>query len=592
MRLPGGGSEEKGRKGPKGPKDAGLAPEAEVGQAAGAHMHEPGRFFSFRPRLVEALRGYSREDLRADVLAGITVGVVALPLAIAFGIGSGVTPLAGLWTAIVGGFVISALGGSRVQIGGPAGAFVGIVAMIVATQGRTNLLICTLMAGVILFVMGALRFGTMIRYIPHPVTTGFTCGIAVVILGLQLPDFLGLEMAVRPVDIPHLAAEAARALGTLNPWAAATAAVSTAIVAAWPRRWARFVPGSIVVVIAGTAAVMLFGLPVATVGSRFGAIPSGLPDLALPAVDWAQFGSLVRTAFVIAFLGAIESLLSAVVADGMIDDRHDSNQELMAQGAANFLVPFFGGIPVTGVIARTATNIRAGARTPMAGIVHALTLLLFVLVAAPLARHIPLATLAAVLAVVAARMGEWGQFRQVPRMPKSDALVFLTTFALTVIFDLVIAVEVGLVLAAGLFVKRIADTTQVHALAEGGEPPGVSPHERVADVPRGVMVYRVFGALMFGAAEKLDNVLRRMAGDTRVIILHMPAVTAMDATALNVLESLHAKLRRHGRHLILSGPHTQPFFMMEKAGFLDRVGHDNVAADLHAAVARARTLVK
>ena len=545
----------------------------------------------FRPRLVEALRDYSREKFIADLGAGLTVGIVALSLCIGLGIASGVTPQAGLYAGIIGGFVVSALGGSRVQIGGPAGAFVGLIALMVAQYGLSDLLLCTMMAGVILFVMGALRLGNLIKFVPHPVTVGFTCGIAITILSTQIRALLGLDLGgAEPAEfLPKLAALSA-ALPTMRWPTVLIAGLSLAIILLWPKRWSR-VPGSIVAVVAATVLVAVFQLPVETIGSKYGGIPQGWPAFQLPVMDLEHLSSLIRPAFTIALLGAIESLLAAVVADGLIDDRHDSNQELMAQGAANFMVPFFGGLPVTGVLARTATNIRCGARTPVAGLVHAAFLLVVLLVAAPLASGVPLASLAAVLAVVAIRMGEWEEFPLLRRKPRGDAAVFLTTFGLTVLFDLTVAVEVGMVLAAVSFIKRVADTTKIHAMTGEEAAAGGQGHEPVANVPPGVMIYRVFGALLFGSAEKLESIIRRSGGDTRVIILHMAAVTAMDATALNRVENLNAKLTRHGKHLVLSGPHTQPYFMMEKAGFFDELNRDNVCGDLESAVARARTLL-
>jgi SulP family sulfate permease len=350
-----------------------------------------------------------------------------------------------------------------------------------------------------------------------------------------------------------------------------------------------------VAVIVGLLLVQLYqrlGWATDTIASRFGGIPQGLPPFQFPAIDLGHLSGLIRPAFTIALLGAIESLLSAVVADGLIDDRHDSNQELMAQGAANILSPLFGGLPTTGVLARTATNIRSGAHSPVAGMIHAALLLLVLLVAAPLFNDVPLATLGAVLAVVAIRMGEWDEFPLLHKKPRGDAAVFLATFGLTVLFDLTVAVEVGMVLAAFSFIKRVADTTKVHAMTGEEAALGGQGHEPVSNVPRGVMLYRVFGALLFGSAEKLESIIRRTGDDTDVVILHMAAVTAMDATALNRVENLHAKLHRHGKHLILSGPHTQPYFMMEKAGFFDVLGRDNIAADLEAAVARARALTR
>ena len=519
-------------------------------------------------------------------MAGITVGVVALSLCIGLGIASGVTPAAGLYTGIIGGFLVSALGGSRVQIGGPAGAFVGLLALLGAKHGLPNLLICTMLAGIIMFLMGAFRLGTLIRFIPQPVTMGFTCGIAVAILMTQVRAFFGLQLPQEPAEFLPKIIALWHAMPTVSWPTVAFGVGSLAIIMFWPPALSRRVPGSIVAVILGTVAVALLHPAVETIGSKFGGIPRGLPTLAWPQFDWRTLDQLISPTFTIAMLGSIESLLSAVVADGLIDDRHDSNQELMGQGIANFVVPIFGGIPVTGVIARTATSIRNGANSPVAGLVHALFLLVVLLVAAPLASGIPLATLAAVLVVVAWRMGEWDEFRLLPRKPKSDGLVFLATFALTVCFDLTTAVGIGMILAAGLFVKRVADTTEVKSMTGEGE----APHEAIKDLPKEIVVYRVFGALLFGAADKLETVLRRSGGDVRVIVLHMFAVTALDSTALDRLDDLHEKLKRHGKHLILCGPHTQPYIVMEKAGFLERVGVENVTADLTAAVARAKEL--
>ncbi len=544
----------------------------------------------FRPRLLEVFHDYSRDKFFADLGAGLTVGIVALSLCIGLGIASGVSPQAGLYSGIIGGFLVSALGGSRVQIGGPAGAFVGLIALMVAQYGLADLLLCTMMAGVILFVMGALRLGSLIKFVPHPVTVGFTCGIAITILTTQIRPLLGLQLdAAEPAEfLPKLMALAG-ALPSLRWPTAVIAGLSLAIILFWPKRWSR-VPASIVAVVAGTVVAAVFQLPVETIDSKFGGIPQGWPAFSFPGIDLAHLGGLIRPAFTIALLGAIESLLSAVVADGLIDDRHDSNQELMAQGAANFVAPLFGGLPVTGVLARTATNIRCGAHSPVAGIVHAGFLLAVLLVAAPLAGGVPLAALAAVLVVVAVRMGEWEEFPLLHRKPRSDAAVFLTTFGLTVLFDLTVAVEVGMVLAAIMFIKRVADTTKIHSMTGEEAAAGGQGHEAVTDVPPGVMIYRVFGALLFGSAEKLESIIRRSGGDTRVVILHLAAVTAMDATALNRVENLHAKLGRHGKHLVLSGPHTQPYFMMEKSGFFDVLGRENIAPDLTAAVARARVL--
>lgn len=547
--------------------------------------------FSFRPRLLEVLKTYRREDFTADLVAGITVGIVALPLAMAFAIASGVPPQAGIFTAVIAGFLISALGGTRVCIGGPTGAFIVILYGIGAKYGLANLAICTMMAGAILLIMGAVRLGTMIKFIPYPVTMGFTSGIAVLIFSTQIKDFFGLQVA----QVPSEFVEKMRVLithATTSQWTTtAVALASLGIILFWPKRLQRHVPGSIVALVAGTLAVAVFQLPVETIGSRFGGIPQELPRLAFPELSWDTMRQLFGPATTIALLAAIESLLCAVVADGMTDDRHDSNQELMAQGLANLVTPLFGGIAATSAIARTATNVKCGARTPVAGMIHAVTLLGIILVAAPLARFIPLAALSAVLVNVALNMGEWHNFGRLARWPRSDAAVFLTAFGLTVVVDLTVAVEIGMVLAAILFIKRVSETTQITAVDEQTETEG-SQHSLVGrQIPPGVMVYRIFGSFFFGAADKLESSLLRLKQEPDVLILRMRKVLAMDATGLNALENLYERLRRRGKHLILSAPHTQPLFMMDKAGFLDRLGRENVCANIVLSLERARALL-
>ena len=546
---------------------------------------------SFRPKLFDTLRNYSRQEFTADLIAGVTVGIVALPLAMAFAIASGVKPEAGIFTAVIAGFLVSALGGSKVAIGGPTGAFIVILYGIGAKYGPENLAICTIMAGALLFVMGAVKLGTMIKFIPYPVTMGFTSGIAVLIFSTQIKDFFGLQVAKVPSEFIEKMWVLIRGLGTTQWLTLAISAASLAIILFWPKRLQRRVPGSIVALVLGTAAVAIFSLPVETIGSRFGGIPQGLPVPHLPALAWGNLQSLLQPALTIALLAAIESLLCAVVADGMVDDRHNSNQELMAQGIANIVSPLFGGIAATGAIARTATNVKSGGRTPIAGIVHAATLLAILLVAAPLAKYIPLGTLSAVLVNVALHMGEWHNFARLPKWPASDAAVFLSAFILTVVVDLTVAVEIGLVLAAVLFIKRVSETTQITAVDEATETEG-SQHSLVGrEIPEGVMVYRIFGAFFFGAVDKLESVLKREKREPAVLILRMRKVVAMDATGLNALEDLHERLRRKGKHLILSGPHTQPLFLMEKAGFLDRIGRDNVCPHVEAALARSRVIL-
>lgn len=546
---------------------------------------------SFRPKLAETLRNYSSADFSRDLIAGITVGIVALPLAMAFAIASGVPPQAGIFTAVIAGLIISSLGGTKVCIGGPTGAFIVILYGIYAKYGAENLAICTIMAGVILLGMGLAGLGTMIKYIPYPVTMGFTSGIAVLIFSTQIKDFLGLKVANLPSEfIPKMKVFAAQA-ATFQWPTLALAAGSLAVILFWPKKWQRRVPGSIVALILGTLAVGLFHLPVETIGTKFGGIPQALPHPRIPTISWANIQQLIQPAFTIALLAAIESLLCAVVADGMTDDRHEPNTELVAQGFANIISPLFGGIAATSAIARTATNIKSGARTPIAGITHAVTLLVVILAAAPLAKHIPLAALSAVLVVVAFNMGEWHHFTRLRKWPKSDSAVFLAAFALTVLVDLTVAVEVGMVLAAVLFIQRISENTQITAVDENTDYEGT--HESLVgkQVPKGVMIYRVFGAFFFGAADKLETALKRANQQPDVLILRMRTVVVMDASGLNALEDLYEKFRRKGKHLILSAPHTQPLLVMDNAGFLDRVGRENVCAHLDAALERARQLL-
>jgi len=549
--------------------------------------------FFFRPKLAAAIRTYSRTDFTADLAAGITVGIVALPLAMALAIASGLKPEVGIFTAIIGGFLISALGGSRVQIGGPAGAFVPLLAPIVMVHGPQGLVVCALIAGVILFVLGATRMGVMIKYIPYPVVTGFTSGIAIIILSTQLRDFFGLETKL-PSDF---VGKIQTLISHFSPnWPTVLlAAVSTVIIWFWPKKLGQRLPGSIMVIVAAAAASAFLNLTdrfgIETLYTQFGEMPRGLPVPHWPSLGFDEWRALLPTAMTVAVLGAIESLLCAVVSDGMIDDRHDSNQELMAQGIANVVCGFFGGMPATGVLARTATNVRNGARTPVAGIIHSITLLLVLVLAAPLAKHIPLAALSGVLVVVALRMGEWHQFARLRHWPKSDVAVFLCAFILTVVADLPVAVGASLILASALLVKRLSDATQVsadeeitHANAPGQTAQGKS-------IPDGVMVFRVFGAFFFGAADKLETSLVRAGGLPDVLILRMRDVLAIDATGLDALEDLLEKLRKKKKDLILCGPHSQPMFALTRAGLIDKIGMDNVCGDMDEALARARQIV-
>lgn len=549
-------------------------------------------FIRFRPRLFETFQTYDLATFFKDLIAGLTVGIVALPLAMAFGIGSGVKPEQGLYTAIIAGFLISFFSGSKVQIGGPTGAFMVILYNIMQKHGFSDLLLCGAIAGVILVFMGVFRMGTLIKYIPYPITSGFTSGIAVLIALNQIKDFFGLKIAgSMPADFFEKLEVLGRHFMTLDPTTTIFSLLSLAIILLWPRLVTRRLPGSIIALLLGTTVAVLINLPVETIGTKFGGIPSGLPAFHAPEITFAKIKLLLPDAMTIALLAAIESLLCAVVADGLTGDRHDSNTELVAQGIANIVVPFFGGIAATGAIARTATNIENGGKTPIAGLIHAGTLLVIVLIAAPLAKSVPLAILSAVTIMVAFNMGEWHEFTRLRKMPRSDALVLVATFGLTVIMDLTVAVEVGMVMAAFLFIKRVSETTQITKVTPESEPEGAHHSLIGKDVPSGVMVYRIYGPFFFGAAEKMEEAFESIYDLPRVLILKMHTVPAMDATALNALESLYEKLQSRGCHLILSAPHTQPFFMMTQAGFIDRLGAENVTADLDDALTRSQWLL-
>lgn len=552
-------------------------------------------YFAFRPKLLDAVRGYSVVQFRRDFLAGLNVMILALPLSMAFAIASGMKPEQGLFTAIIGGGIIAALSGSRVQIGGPTGAFVIIIFSITQRFDLNGLLACTMLAGVMLCVMGFARIGAVIRFIPYPVSRAFTKGIAVLILSSQLKSFLGLGIEQLPVDfLGKLQALVAHA-GTIHGPTVGLALVSLAIIGLWPTRLSKHVPGAMVGLLLATVVVGAFGLEekwgLATVGSQFGPIAAALPPLHLPSVDWSRFPDLIQPAFTIALLVAMQALLCSVVTDGILDERHDSNQELVAQGVANLVGPLFGCLPVTGAVARSVANARFGARTPVAGLTHSALLLVVLLTAAPLMAHIPLATLSAILVVAAYRMVSWKEFTRLGRWPRSDSTVFLATFLLTVLTNLTLAVEVGVVLAALLMVKRISETSKITAVDESTETEG-SQHSLVGrEIPEGVLVFRVFGAFFFGVVDKLDDELRRARQEPDVLILRVRKVLAMDATGLQALEDLHAKLRAKGKHLILSAPHTQPLAVMENAGFIDRLGRENVCPHVAAALDRAREIL-
>ncbi len=561
----------------------------------------------FRPRSFEV---FSRRppsfSLGGEILAGSTVGLIALPLALALGIASipgGVpTPLPppalGIFTAIIAGFLISLLGGSRVQIGGPTAAFIPIVLMVAGEHGYTGLLMATIMAGTIQILMGLARMGTLIKFIPWPVTSGFTTGIAISIMLTQVPDFLGIRAEERmPREFFEKIPWLLENFGHLNPFGLALAVVCTTLIVLWPRLGLKRIPGSIVAMFGATLFVAFTGWGtghgVETIGAKFGAgaIPSSLPLPSLPPWNWGMLRELIGPATAIALLGSIESLLSAVVADGLSGDRHDSNTELVAQGVANIICPFFGGLPATGAIARTSANVNNGGRTPLAGIVHALTLLAVVLLAAPLAAHIPMAAMSSVLVVVAMRMGEWHELARLHKMPTSDGVVLVTTLALTVIFDLVVAVEVGMVLASMLFIKRVSETTEVSRVT--GEDLLESPEQMAQGktIPDGVLVYRIFGPFLFGAAEKMEDAMASIGEWPRVLILRLHLVTAMDATGLNALQSIVERMKRNGGTVVLSGIHQQPLQLLRKAGFIEVIGRENFRATFDDALVRARTLV-
>jgi SulP family sulfate permease len=543
------------------------------------------------PKLVSTLRGYDRAQFTSDAIAGVVVGVVALPLAIAFAIASGVTPDRGLWTAIVAGFIISAFGGSRVQIGGPTGAFVVIVYGIVQQYGLDGLTVATLMAGVILVGMGVAGFGDAIKFIPHPLVTGFTSGIAVIIFSSEVKDFFGLRMGAVPVPFVAKWSAFFAAAPTFTPNALLVALLALAIIIVWPRISHR-IPGPFVALIATTLLVRLLDLPVETIGTRFGALASSIPHPTVPHLSFAQITALVGPAFTIALLAAIESLLSAVVADGMIGSKHRSNVELMAQGVANIASPLFGGIPATGAIARTATNVKNGARTPVAGMIHALTLLLITLFFGRWAGLIPMATLAAILVVVAYHMSEWRTFRSEFRAPRSDVIVMVTTFSLTVLVDLTVAIEVGMVLAAFLFMKRMAEVTNVSAMTgDAREELDDEPDANGATgpaIPPGVEVYEVNGPFFFGAAEVFRETLGQVASKPRVLIIRMRNVPAMDSTGVHALRDVVTRSARDGTLVLLSDVQAQPLSVLTKSGLFQDGGTEQIAGTLDVAVERAR----
>ncbi len=540
--------------------------------------------FHFRPKLLDTLHGYTREIFFQDLSAGITVGVLALPLAMAFAIASGMSPSAGIWTAIIAGFLISLLGGSKVQIGGPTGAFIPIVYGIVSGLGIPDLLIATMMSGIILFTLGTLRLGNMIRFIPRGVVIGFTSGIAVIIFLSQIKDFLGLPIDNPPGEFFGKIKALYAGLGQIHLPTLMISAASLAILAGWNRMslkvaWMRRLPGPLAVLIIATAVNTVFDLPTDTIGSRFNGIPQELAAFALPEISLGTLRQLFAPAFAIALLGAIESLLSARIADTRINDRHNPNQELMAQGIANLVAPLFGGFAATGAIARTATNIRSGGRTPIAGMIHAGVLLAIVLVFAPLASHIPLATLSAIIVMVAFHMGDWHALspRELRRYSNNYRAILLCTFFVTVIFDLTLAVELGMGLACLFFITRISDLTRIEPIELDAQD---SPH---------ILAWKVSGSLFFGAANKLEDTLLAQDVQADVVILDLDKVINIDTTGLDILQSLHRNLKNRNATLILCSLGKQSASLIDRSGFREQLGQENICANFTIALEQART---
>jgi SulP family sulfate permease len=546
----------------------------------------------FVPKLYTTLHTYTRQQFSSDLIAGVIVGIVALPLAIAFAIASGVTPDRGLYTAIIAGFLISALGGSRVQIGGPTGAFVVIVYGIVQQHGVDGLFVATMMAGAMLVLLGLSRLGSAIKFIPYPVVIGFTSGIALIIFSGQIKDLLGLEMGEVPAEFLAKWGAYAHHVTAVNPSAIGIGALALLIIVLWPRV-SRRIPGPFVALLVTTILVQLLSLNVETIGSRYGAIASALPAPTLPRVDVAVLPTLVGPAFTIALLAGVEALLSAVVADGMIGGRHRSNMELVAQGVANIASPLFGGIPATGAIARTATNVRNGGRTPVAGLVHAATLLVITLFFGRWAAYIPFATLAAILIVVAYHMSEWRAFRAQFKAPRSDVIVMVTTFALTVLIDLTVAIQVGMVLAAFLFMKRMSEVTNVQVVTreftDNGDVYATDPNSvRRRQIPKGVEVYEINGPFFFGAAQTFREQVEPVIGKPRVLILRMRNVPAIDATGMHALGEVIRRSRRDGTLVLLADVHSQPMIALGRSQLLDEIGDDHIFGSIDDALERAR----
>jgi sulfate permease, SulP family len=541
------------------------------------------------PKSVILVRDYSFHKFTPDLIAGVTVGLVALPLAMAFAIASGVSPQAGIYCAIVTGFLISALGGSKTQIGGPTGAFVVVVLGIISRYGIDGLFTCTMLAGFLLVLMGVTGLGAMVKYFPRPVVVGFTNGIAILIASTQIRDFFGLRMEHVPGDFFHRMGAIAANFYTLN-WAATAMGVASPLVMIVCLRFFKRIPGAILVCFGATAAVTLFHIPVETIGTRFGGIPSGLPHIAIPQLKPSLLLHLLSPAVTVAMLGAIESLFSAVVSDRMSNDKHNPNVELVAQGIANIFSPLFGGLPATGAIARTATNVRAGAKTPVAGMIHALTLLAVILFAAPLVKNLPLAALAGILFMVAYNMGDWGEIPEILKLSKPDIIVWILTLSLTVFADLTLAVEVGMILAAFTFIRQISQTTTVSRVTEDYIEDGRVHILQDKDIPDYIAVYRIHGPFLFGVTDKISTVREDLASLPPIVILRLRNMTAIDATGIAALEELADQLQKSGRSMLVCGARPQPAALMHEAGFDRHVSAENICENISAALKRAEAI--
>jgi sulfate permease, SulP family len=538
------------------------------------------------PKSVLLLRDYDRHKFLSDLIAGVTVGMVALPLAMAFAIASGVTPQAGLYCAIVTGFLISALGGSKTQIGGPTGAFVVVVSGIIAKYGLEGLFTITMMAGLLLLILGITGMGSAVKYFPRPVIIGFTNGIAILIASTQIRDFFGLKMDHVPGDFFHRVRAYGQSWHTISLPATALAMASLVILI-FCLKYAKRIPGAIVVTFGATIAVTMFHLPVETIGTRFGGIPSGLPAFAIPKLHYNILSQLLSPAFTVAMLGAIESLMSAVVSDRMSKDKHNPNVELMAQGIANIVSPLFGGLPATGAIARTATNVRAGAKTPVAGMIHALTLLAIVLFAAPLVKNVPLAALAAILIMVAYNMGEWHEIPEILKLTAADIAVWILTLTLTVVADLTFAVEVGMVLAALTYIRKVSRTTTVARVTRGYVEDSRMHILQGKDIPEYVAVFRVHGPFLFGSTDKFTEILDALSQLPPIVVLRLRNMTAIDATGLGAIRDLADQIHASGRALLLCGAREQPEQLMRQAEFERHIGAQNICPSIQDALARA-----